>query len=67
MASVTVPVRGRAIGLFFAIGAIGWTLIPPMIGSLAQKTDIQRGFLIAVGSASALAIVALLLVLQMGS
>jgi len=67
MASVTLPVRGRAIGLFFAIGAVGWTLIPPMIGSLAQKTDIQRGFLIAVGSASALAIVALLLVLQMGS
>jgi fucose permease len=66
LASVTLPVRGRAIGLFFAVGAVGWTLIPTLIGNLAKKTDIQRGFIIAVGSALALVIMALLLVLQLG-
>ncbi len=42
---------GRAVGLFFMIGGIGWSVIPILIGAYARKTNIQRGFLVAVGAA----------------
>ena len=57
------PVQGRAVGLLFAIGGLGWTFIPMSIGAYAQRTNVQRGFLIAVGSAIALFLVAGLLTL----
>ena len=57
------PVQGRAVGLLFAIGGLGWTFIPMSIGTYAQRTNVQRGFLIAVGSAVALFLVAGLLTL----
>ena len=60
---VPVPVQGRAVGLLFAIGGLGWTLIPMAIGAYAQRTNVQRGFLIAVGSAIGLSLVAGLLTL----
>ncbi len=54
-------VQGRAVGMLFAIGGLGWTLIPMSIGAYAEGTTVQRGSLIAVGSAIALCIVAALL------
>jgi len=54
--------HGRAVGLFFAIGGIGWTTIPMMMGAYARKTSVQRGFLIAVGAAVGLTATALALV-----
>ena len=54
-------VQGRAVGMLFAIGGLGWTLIPMSIGAYAEGTTVQRGFPIAVGSAIALCIVAALL------
>lgn len=52
---------GRAVGLFFAIGGIGWTTIPVMMGAYARRTSVQRGFLIAVGAAVALSAIAVVL------
>jgi fucose permease len=46
--------HGRAVGLFFAIGGIGWTTIPMMMGAYARRTSVQRGFVIAVGAAAGL-------------
>jgi fucose permease len=50
--------HGRAVGMFFAIGGIGWTTIPILIGAYARRTSVQRGFLVAVGAAVGLAAVA---------
>lgn len=52
-------VRGRAVGLFFAVGGIGWTVIPLMIGAYARRTSLQRGLLIAVATAGGLCLVSL--------
>jgi len=49
--------QGRAVGLLFAIGGLGWTFIPMMIGSYAGRTSVQQGYLIAVGSAIGLCLV----------
>jgi MFS family permease len=49
---------GRAIGLFFMIGGVGWSVIPILIGAYARKTSVQRGFLVAVGAAVALTVLA---------
>jgi fucose permease len=57
-------VHGRAVGLLFAIGGIGWTVIPLLLGAYAQRTSVQRGFSVAVASAMALFVVALILVLR---
>lgn len=54
-------VRGRAIGLLFGIGGVGWTVVPMLIGAYARHTSVQRGFSIAVGSAIGLTVVALVL------
>jgi len=54
-------VQGRAVGLFFAIGGIGWTMIPILIGAYARRTSVQRGFIVAVGAALGLCGVALAL------
>lgn len=45
-------VEGRAVGFFFFFGSIGWTFIPSLIGNVAKKSNIQRGFLVA-GASSA--------------
>jgi fucose permease len=57
-------VHGRAVGLFFAIGGLGWTTIPILIGTYARRTTLQRAFVIAVGAAIGLSGVALALVLR---
>jgi fucose permease len=53
--------HGRAVGLFFAIGGVGWTIIPMAIGAYAKRTSIQRGFLMAMLSAVGLTVVAVAL------
>jgi fucose permease len=55
-------VHGRAVGLLFAIGGVGWTAIPLLIGAYARRTSVQRGFLIAVAAALGLCVVAAVLV-----
>jgi fucose permease len=49
-------VTGRAVGLFFMVGGIGWSLIPIMIGAYARKSGVQKAFLIAMGCAAGLAL-----------
>jgi fucose permease len=56
-------IRGRAVGLLFAIGNIGTATIPAAMGAYAKRTSVQRGFLVAVGSAVGLSIAALALTL----
>ena len=55
-------VLGRAVGLFFAVGGIGWTAIPALIGARARRAGVQSAFLIAVAAAVGLSAVALVLV-----
>jgi fucose permease len=52
LATAPQGVEGRAVGFFFAFGSVGWTFIPKLIGHVATKTNIQRGFLVA-GASSA--------------
>ncbi len=57
--------HGRAVGIFFCIGGIGWTAIPIMIGAYAKRTSVQQAFLIATGSAVMLTLLCLLLKLSL--
>ncbi len=57
-------VHGRAVGLLFAIGGIGWTIVPILIGAYARRTSVQRGFVVAVGAAVGLCVIALILVVR---
>ncbi|MCI0460928.1 MAG: MFS transporter [Gemmataceae bacterium] len=57
-------VHGRAVGLFFAVGGVGWTVIPILIGVYAKRTSVQRGLTVAVGAAVGLSAVALVLLLR---
>jgi fucose permease len=57
-------VHGRAVGLLFAIGGIGWTVIPILIGTYARRAGVQRAFAIAVAAALGLSLIALLLALR---
>jgi fucose permease len=56
IATAPPGVAGRAVGFFFAFGSVGWTFIPRLIGHVATKTNIQRGFLVA-GASSAVFVV----------
>jgi fucose permease len=38
--------EGRAIGLFFCIGGIGWAVIPFMVGRMADRVGLQKSFLV---------------------
>ncbi len=53
--------HGRAVGLFFAIGGIGWSIIPMLIGAYAQKRGLQQGFRVAAAAAAGLLVTALAL------
>jgi MFS family permease len=46
-----VEVHGRAVGVLFGCASIGWTVIPMLIGSIAARTTLQRGFMVAVADA----------------
>ena len=61
LGSIPQALHGRAVGLFFAIGAIGWTIVPMLIGAYARRTNLQRGFLVAIASAVGFSAMALAL------
>jgi fucose permease len=61
MGHVNPVLGGRAVGLFFMIGGVGWSVVPILIGAYARKTSIQRGFLIAVAAAVGLTVMAVAL------
>src|SRR5438552_18323567 len=44
-----VEVHGRAVGLLFGAASVGWTVFPAVIGAVATRSTLQRGFLVAVG------------------
>ena len=48
--SVPADAMGRAVGIFFFFASVGWTVVPMLIGFVARKSDIQKGFLVAAGS-----------------
>lgn len=52
---------GRAIGLFFCIGGIGWAVVPLLVGKIAQKTSVQKAFFVVAGAAACLTAVAVVL------
>jgi fucose permease len=56
--------HGRAVGLFFAIGGVGWSAIPMVIGAYARRAGVRRGLTVAVGTALGLSAVALILTLR---
>ena len=58
--------HGRAVGLLFGIGGLGWTALPMLIGAYARRTSVQRGFLLAAASAVGLCVIALVLVARAG-
>ena len=51
---VDVSVQGRAIGLFFCIGGVGWAVIPFTVGKLADRVGLQNSFLVVAGCATGL-------------
>ena len=53
--------QGRAIGLFFCIGGIGWAVIPLIVGQVAKNSSVQKGFIVIAGCASCLTILCVLL------
>lgn len=59
-------IHGRAVGVYFGIGGLGWATIPLLMGAYAQRTSIQRGFLIAVASAVGLCVVAAVMLTMAG-
>jgi fucose permease len=64
LAHFAPAVHGRAVGLLFAIGGLGWTVIPALIGAYARRAGVQRGFSIAVAAAVGLSLIALVLVMR---
>ncbi len=52
---------GRAIGLFFCIGGIGWAVVPLLVGKIAQKTSVQKAFFVVAGAAAGLTVVTVVL------
>ena len=67
MGTVSPSLRGRAVGLFFAIGGIGWTGIPILIGIRAKEKGVQGGFLFALAAAVGLCAVSIALYLVVKS
>lgn len=53
--------HGRAVGFLFAVGGIGWTVIPILIGGVARRSGVRRGFLVAVAAAVGLCGIAMAL------
>ena len=60
---VPVQLHGRAVGLFFLIGGVGWTIIPMLIGAM-RSAPRSGAFVIALGAAIGLSVFALLLFLR---
>ncbi len=54
--AINAGTAGSVFGLIFAIGLLGGTLIPPLIGSYAAKSTLQKGLNIALVVAVALVV-----------
>jgi fucose permease len=61
---VAPTLHGRAVGLLFAVGGVGWTILPILLGAYASRTSVQRGFTVAVGAGVGLLAVTGLLLRQ---
>lgn len=44
LSNAAPELRGRAVGLFFAVGGIGWSVIPLLIGAYAKRTNVAKSF-----------------------
>ncbi len=53
--------HGRAIGLFFCIGGVGWAVVPFAVGALAKKTGVRKAFVVVAGCAVCLTVLCLVL------
>ena len=62
---VGTSLQGRAVGVFFCIGGIGWTIVPILIGIYAERTSVQRAFLIPCVCAVVLTVLTVLLRLNL--
>lgn len=51
LSNIAPELHGRAVGIFFCIGGIGWTVVPILIGYYARRSNVQRAFLIATACA----------------
>ena len=61
LSHVETSLHGRAVGIFFCVGGIGWTAIPMLIGGYAKRTSVQRAFGIATGCAVVLTVLSAVL------
>ena len=55
--------QGRAIGLFFCIGGIGWAVVPFVVGKLADRVGLQKAFLAVAGCSTGLVAMCIVLYL----
>ena len=62
---VDVSLQGRAIGLFFCIGGIGWALVPFLVGRQAVKSGLQKSFYIVASCVVGLMVSTIVLVSQL--
>ena len=58
---VDPSVQGRAIGLFFCIGGIGWAIVPFAVGAMAKVGSVQKAFVIVAGCAVCLTVMCVIL------
>jgi len=52
---------GRAIGLFFCIGGIGWAVTPLIAGKIAAKTSVRKAFVLISAGAACLTVLTIIL------
>ena len=64
---VDVSLQGRAIGLFFCIGGIGWAIVPYLVGRKADKSGLQNSFYIVAGCVVGLIVFSSLLVYKISA
>ncbi len=62
---VDVSLQGRAIGLFFCIGGIGWAMVPFLVGRQAVKSGLQKSFYIVASCVVGLMVSTIILVSQL--
>ena len=59
--NIDAQLIGRAIGLFFCIGGIGWALMPLIVGKVAVKVSVQKAFFLISAGAACLTILTFIL------
>jgi fucose permease len=59
--NIDAQLIGRAIGLFFCIGGIGWALMPLIVGKVAAKVSVQKAFFLISAGAACLTILTFIL------